>query len=184
MKKLKIAGFAFCILAVAACAHDSRQEVGSSAAQSWGAAERVVGMGNFYFAGQPDAAGFAQARAHGVEIVIDLRDPKEQQWNGRAAAEEAGLAYYNIVVPGRDDLPFKPERMQQIEQILADNPGRKVLVHCASGSRAAGWFAIHLATQSGYSVDEAIATASELNMMRSSTEAAARAYLEGSSPDE
>jgi hypothetical protein len=44
--------------------------------------------------------------------------------------------------------------------------GEKVIVHCASGQRAAGWFAYHIKTRHQETTDNALKEAAEVGLER------------------
>jgi len=129
----------------------------------WGSSAHVVAADGFYFAGQPDAAGFAQAAAAGVTTVINLRRPDEVEWDVGAAVRQAGMAYFNEpLLMGRDGIDAAS--VARISQLVADKPDGQVLIHCASGNRVAVWWALHLAAQHGMASQQAVAMAQQAGM--------------------
>ncbi|MEM9057035.1 MAG: sulfur transferase domain-containing protein [Pseudomonadota bacterium] len=164
-------------LTLGACANQAQPPVPETIAPAWGTGGEVVSAGRLYFAGQPSPDGLKAVRESGVNVVIDLRGVDERRWDEAAAAKAAGLAYHHVPVPRGTAQPYSREGVAKIEAILADNPDANVLVHCASGSRVAGWYAIYLAQTLGLSTDEAIDAAGDTGLLRSSSAAAARAYL-------
>ena len=90
----------------------------------WGTADSVMHLENLYISGQPDRAGLEAARTHGVEVVIDLRDPSEREWDEGRAADELGLIYHNVPVSRRSST-FDPDVVSQIDAIVKNTEGRK-----------------------------------------------------------
>ena len=130
---------------------------------AWGSSAHVVAAGGFYFAGQPDAAGFAQAAAAGVTTVINIRGPEEADWDVGAAVQQAGMAYFN------EPLVLSEEHIDsasaaRISRLVEDKGDGTVLIHCASGNRVAIWWALHLAAHKGVDGETAVALARQAGM--------------------
>lgn len=147
------------------------------AVESWGESTRVVQAGRFFIAGQPDKLALERAKAEDVSIVINLRGESESDWDEAGAAGSLGLEFYQVPVDGgAEQLATGP--LVKISEIVQANPDAKILVHCASGTRASAWFAVYLADYMGMGVDEAIAVANQTGLNRKSMEDKVRAYLE------
>jgi heme/copper-type cytochrome/quinol oxidase subunit 3 len=86
--------------------------------------------------------------------VINLRAPWELRWDERSAVEALGMSYYNVPVTGRS---FDPKAFARVEELVSQNRGKEILIHCASSTRAGGWLATHLVRERGMSVDDALA---------------------------
>lgn len=139
----------------------------------WGGARRVTHVGQLWFADAPDPAALAKAREAGVSVVVDLRDPSEARFDEKAAAEAAGLRYYNVPVTGS---AFDPAAMKRIDALVQEHQQEGVLVHCSSSNRAGGWFAVHLAEQ-GMSLDDALAVGRRTGITKAGIEERVRDYL-------
>jgi uncharacterized protein (TIGR01244 family) len=139
--------------AAALAADDSVSPEDVNGPFSWGTATRVTQLEDLFFADQPDRAGFEQAREAGVEVVINLRDPAELDWDEPAAAKELGLTYYNVPITGPR---FDPAAIARIDALVDEHEGSKILVHCGSSNRVGGWLATRLITQ-GMSTEDAVA---------------------------
>lgn len=144
---------------------------------AWGEAGNVRRYAHLYFAGQPDAAGLEAAKQAGVSVVINLRQPGEHDWDEAAAAEAAGLRYYSVPVNGA--APLARADMERIEAIVHEHEDADVLIHCASGNRAAAWLAIHLVERHGMETDEALALGRDAGITRGAWVAKVRDYLGG-----
>jgi uncharacterized protein (TIGR01244 family) len=133
----------------------SISSVDFAAPQVWGAAGNVIGVKHLYLSGQPDQATLETAVEHGVGVVINLRGPREYDWDENGAATKLGLTYYNVPITGREP-GFDADTIARISTLVAQHRDTKVLVHCASGNRVSGWFAVHLAQDHGMPVEESI----------------------------
>ena len=121
---------------------------------TWGAARNVTRLDQLWFAGQPDRVGLEAARAAGVQMVINLRAPSELRWDERSAVEALGMSYFNVPVTGRS---FDPKAFARIEELVAENREKEILIHCATSSRAGGWLATHLVRERQMSIADALA---------------------------
>ncbi|MDX1555043.1 MAG: sulfur transferase domain-containing protein [Xanthomonadales bacterium] len=147
------------------------------ARETWGNDTSVAAVGRFYIAGQPDLEALQQAKENGVSIVINLRMSSEFDWDEAGAAASAALDYHQVPVRGgRPELDASA--MQAITDIVEASPDAQVMVHCASGNRAAAWLAVYLAENQGVSADEAVAVANRAGLTREGMENKVRAYLE------
>ena len=120
---------------------------------TWGGVSNVTGLSHLWFSGQPDAAALERAKAEGITVVINLRDPSEFDWDERSAVESLGLTYYNVPVVGEG---FDPEAFERIETLVHQHHDEQVLLHCASSNRVGGWLATHMVSRHDMSVDEAL----------------------------
>lgn len=172
MRALLLAG----ALALLACSEPASSGFEVSAPVSWGAAESVTRVSRLWFAGQPDQAGLQAARDNGVALVINLRKPGELDWDEAAAVESLGMHYASVPIPRQGPLPGSA--LEQIEQLVKQHPDDQILIHCASGQRAAGWLATHLVSRHGLEPDAAIDVARRAGMTRPGMEQRVRDYLE------
>lgn len=146
--------------------------------QVWGSAASVVGVQRLYISGQPDAAGLDEAQRQGVGAIINLRGPDESEWDEAQAAASRGIAYYQVPISGRDP-NFDPAVINRISELVAQHPGEPVLVHCASGNRAAAWLAIHLVQDHGLGTDTALEIARPAGLTYAPLEPKIRRFLGG-----
>ncbi len=143
---------------------------------AWGAASRVMHARNLWLADQPDRVGLEAAKARGVRVVINLREPSELDWNEQAATEALGLTYYNVPVSQTE--PFSPSAFGRVEELVAKHSNDQVLVHCSSGNRVAGWFATHLVRQHGMTAAEAIEVGKKAGITKEAIVTKVRDYLQ------
>ncbi len=104
--------------------------------------------------GQPTEADLEKLAASGVKTIINMRTAGEPgSWEEAPKASELGITYRDLPISGADDLT--PENAQ----VLADLLGPEALpafVHCASGNRVGGLFAVKAFHLDGKSLDEAM----------------------------
>ena len=130
--------------------------------QNWGNLEQVRQYKNLYFAGQPDEAALTHFKNLGGVAVINLREPGETDFDEKAIVEKLGLEYFNFPVSGRKEL--SAATMEKIGKTVQQKGDVPVMVHCASGNRAAAWLATHLVTVHQDSLDNALKVAKSLGL--------------------
>lgn len=149
------------LLGVVACASSGQPELTPADVHvqpAWGPVDNVTRVSRLYFSGQPDAEALRAAAAEGVEVVINLREPGESDFDEASAAAEAGQLYYNVPVSRKGE-SFDPEAMERIGELVRQHPGQKVLLHCRTGQRATSWLAIHLVEDHGLTPQQSLAVA-------------------------
>jgi len=142
---------------------------------TWGGVDNVTHVRHLWFAAQPDEAALEEAKSEGVDVVINLRDPSEHEWDEKAVVEGLGMAYYNLPVRGGE--PFDRETFERIETLVAKHRDKQVLIHCSSSNRVGGWLATHLARRHGLSVEESLAVGRRAGITKEGIEQAVRGYL-------
>jgi uncharacterized protein (TIGR01244 family) len=132
----------------------------------------VMQYDRFYIAAQLTVESLEGAKAAGVETIINIREPEEMTWDEKTAVEEAGFKYFHIPVSRQGK--FEKAPFDAIDAAAAEG---QVWIHCASGNRAAGWFAAYLVIKQGYSVDEALALGDQLGITNDGIRQKVREYV-------
>ena len=144
--------------------------------QTWGAAQNVVKLKHLYFSAQPDERTFLAAKTNGVDVVINLRESDETDWNEAGAASDAGIKYYSVPI-SRSGYSFDPKSMSKISAIVQDHHKQNILLHCSSGNRASAWLAVHLTEDHGLPIDASLAVAKRAGLTNSDVEARVVKFL-------
>ena len=117
---------------------------------------RVVRDGSVLIAPQPLAADLEALGAKGVRRVINLRTSEEMATLGfdeAALAQSKGMAYTLLPIAG--NAGFTPAALDAFSAAMASGEG-DVLLHCASGTRAAHLCAAWLVREQGLSPEDAM----------------------------
>jgi protein tyrosine phosphatase (PTP) superfamily phosphohydrolase (DUF442 family) len=144
--------------------------------QDWGAASNVVGVKHLYLSAQPDQVTLKLAIEHGVGVVINLREPNEQDWDENGAAASLGLTYYNLPI-GRSGPGFDADILAQISKLVGKHRDTKILMHCSSGNRAGAWFAVHLVRDHGMPVERSIEMSQLVGLTNAGMKSRVREFL-------
>lgn len=129
----------------------------------------------FVLAGSVEPSTLAFLRTSGITHVINLRKPAEGDFKGEAdGLRVIGMEYASCPTdrePTFAEIDAFRARMKAL-------PSRaKVLVHCATGNRAAGLLMAFWVLDKGMPKDEALALAHKAGLKNPATETAVLAYL-------
>jgi len=152
------------IFALAVSGASRAVQTGTSNATS-GAADRsiarrlkIVGVTNagevtaaLYRGAQPTAQGFKALASMGVNIVVDLRGFDKGE---RERVDKLGMEY--VAIPWHCPFP-RDEAFARFLELIRQNPGKKVFVHCRLGDDRAGMtIAAYRMAEQGWTAQEAM----------------------------
>jgi uncharacterized protein (TIGR01244 family) len=83
----------------------------------------------------------SEAATQGVATVIDLRHPSEGIAEEGALVRKHGMTYVNIPVTPET---LSREQVDRVAELFADSNKRPALIHCSSGNRVGGLWALYL----------------------------------------
>jgi len=89
-----------------------------------------------YRGAQPVPAGYEQLQQLGIAIVVDLHNHGAAERRERRAVESRGMRYVSL--PASPIQGPTGAQIAQFFQLLRDNPGRKIFVHCKHGADRTG----------------------------------------------
>ncbi len=115
--------------------------------------------------GQPTVEQIEAAARAGFRTIVNLRTPGEKgSWDEAAKVAELGLRYEAIPIAGADGLTA--ENATRLAEVVADPEARPVMVHCASGNRVGGLFAMKAFHVDGEDAERALAIGRESGLTR------------------
>ena len=98
---------------------------------------------------QPTQQDLTEAKQQGVQTVIDMRMLSETPSPNAELVKNSGLNYVNIPV---DKTLLSVQQVDEFDAALKQNHG-PVLLHCATGTRAAMLLALSRARQHGWTAE-------------------------------
>jgi len=118
----------------------------------------IVGVPNagqvtpkLYRGAQPNARGFEALSKLGVNIVVDLRGSRQGE---REQVNKLGMQY--VAIPWHCPFP-RDDAFARFLELLRQNPGKKVFVHCRLGDDRAGMtIAAYRMAEQGWTSEEAM----------------------------
>jgi protein tyrosine/serine phosphatase len=106
---------------------------------------------NLYRGAQPNAQGFEALAKMGVNIVVDLRGSSDQE---RKRVNKLGMQY--AAIPWHCPFP-RDDAFARFLELIRQNPGKKVFVHCRLGDDRAGMtIAAYRMAEQGWTAQEAM----------------------------
>lgn len=106
--------------------------------------------------GVPDRQAIKAAADAGFEAVISLQTPGEPgAIEEEARVREAGLRFLRIPVAGAAGLTR--DNARRLDAALTEHRNGKLIVHCASGNRVGGLFALRAGLLQNRPLEEAVA---------------------------
>ena len=113
--------------------------------------------------------------------MLNLRQPSEHRADDeRAAAETAGLKYFNVPVEYGNP---KDEQADEFLRLTDDSANRPMFIHCTAAIRVGAFWMIRRVLRDGLTVDAALEEARKVGLTQSPhLEEFARAYIEKHKP--
>lgn len=140
------------LLAPVACSRDTDKAASKAADIQF---RNMKKIGNLHLGGQPSPDELRRAVEAGANTVINLRGVDEPGVaDEQALAAELGVAYVSIPISGVDDLTLDAAR--KLDDALSSAAGKPVIVHCSSGNRVGGLFAVRARELQQKTADEAL----------------------------
>ncbi|HJU84103.1 MAG TPA: sulfur transferase domain-containing protein [Holophagaceae bacterium] len=131
--------------------------------------------GFFIVQGEPDDATFKALKAAGITSVVNLRTDAEGPFEVEAHAVGLAGAGYTRCPTEREP---SDAALDAFRKTLRELPrGGAVLLHCASGNRAAGALYTFMVLDRGMDQEKALAVAQGAGLHSPATEAAVKAYV-------
>lgn len=125
--------------------------------------------------GQPTPDQIRALASLGYGTVVNLRTPQEKDQTDPALVESLGMSYVSL--PIGDPTTLNEQNAFELAEIL-DNTDAPVVVHCASGNRVGGLFALKAFYVDGNTPEEALAIGRDAGMTRTDSIVRQRLGLE------
>jgi len=162
-----LGGLIALLVALAACSTQVRQEESIPTPES----VQVEGVRNAHrvgadllFAGQLTPEGIAELAKQGYHTVLNMRGEDEMDWDEKAAVEAAGMSYETL--PMAYPIESIPDEWVDRFDALMRDASRPIVLHCSSGNRVAGLWAVWLAEREGVDPARALELGREAGMTR------------------
>ncbi|WP_240624065.1 dual specificity protein phosphatase family protein [Ahniella affigens] len=120
--------------------------------------DQATAKGSIIIAAQPTEGDLHSLKARGISHVINLRSDEEMASLNFAESDLVamqGIQYQHLPIAASSD--YQPAVLKALQNAVDSNDG-KVLVHCASGGRAAMLYAAYAMQHEGLSPDAAMRT--------------------------
>lgn len=88
---------------------------------------------HIYRGAQPDKAGVDYLKSIGVDTIVDLNDDVEAEVIEQHEAEEAGIRFVPLSLPGLAIMPRDTAKVALAIKVMASQRSGTVFIHCAHG---------------------------------------------------
>lgn len=147
--------------------------------------DKAPQLGHVVYGRQPDEATIPLLKDQGINMVISVRfDDEPVGFDSRQLVEKSGMSFQQISFY-KGKLADRPRAVDataidEISKLLSAtaSSGGKVLLHCASGQRAAGALAAVLVRDYGYSREDALEYAQKAGMTSTGVASALDQYFD------
>ncbi len=119
-------------------------------------------VGDLLFAGQPSASALERLASDGYRTVLSTRSVNEVPWNEQAKVEALGMKFVSIpMTPPVNEIT--DEQVRGFAQLM-QKAERPIVLHCGSGNRVSGLWAVWLIENQNMNIDQALALAEKTGM--------------------
>lgn len=164
------------IVALVACSERAAERTADTGAAAMEAATaipdpepcQIEGMrncaktGDVLIGSQPTEAALETLATQGYKTVVTTRADGEIDWDERAKVESLGMRFVQIPMPS-PVTEITDEQVAQLDAVLSGDTG-PVVLHCGSGNRVSGLWAVWLAADRGLAPTEALRLAALAGM--------------------
>ena len=119
-------------------------------------------VGDLLIGSQPSVAALSHLADEGYEVILSTRGETELSWDEKAVVDSLGMRFVSIPMPN-PVTGITDEQVDLFAEFMSGDHGRVVL-HCGSGNRMSGLWAVWLVEKEGLSPEEALDLAERTGM--------------------
>ena len=114
------------------------------------------------FGGQPTEDALVELKNRGFKTILTTRGEGELQWDEKTKVEELGMTFASVPM----NHPVEEITDDQVARFaeLMENGERPIVLHCGSGNRVAGLWAVWLVEVEGMEPGPALELAEKAGM--------------------
>lgn len=123
---------------------------------------KAVRVGDLLFSGQPSKTGLKNLADMGYKTVLSTRGETEVTWDEAAAVDSLGMSFFSIPMPGPVN-EITDEQVSRFDKLLG-TAKQPLVLHCGSGNRISGLWAVWLVEYKKVSPEKAVDLATQTGM--------------------
>jgi len=157
--------FGICLMAGWACSGKSERTPPAAAqpvAVTVPGMKNAVEVGDLLFGAQPSREALAELKAKGYKTIVSTRGAGELPWDEGAVVDSLGLRFASVPME-KPVTAITDDEVARFASLMATEE-RPMVLHCGSGNRVAGLWAVWLVEYEGVSRDEALSLAEKAGM--------------------
>lgn len=152
-------GLAGILIVFAACSGRTRPE---PQAVTVAGMANTVRVGDLLFGAQPSREALETLRSQGYKTVLTTRGGNELSWDEKALADSLGMRFASIPME-KPVTEITDDEVARFAGLMQAAP-RPMVLHCGSGNRVAGLWAVWLVEHEGMAPEEALTLAGKAGM--------------------
>lgn len=118
--------------------------------------------GDMLIGGQPSIDALRHLAGDGYQVILSTRGEGEVPWDEKAVVDSLGMRFVTIPMPSPVN-EITDLQVELFDDVMTGSEGRVVL-HCGSGNRASGLWAVWLVEKEGVAPEVAIKLAEQTGM--------------------
>jgi uncharacterized protein (TIGR01244 family) len=118
--------------------------------------------GDILIGGQPTEDGLEELAAKGYKTVLSTRSEAEVTWDEKVKAESLGMKFVHIPMDKPID-NIKDEWVDEFTRVMTKGE-HPIVMHCGSGNRISGLWAVYLVEHEKVDPDSALKMATKTGM--------------------
>lgn len=124
----------------------------------------AVQVGDLLFGGQPTRQALAALGREGYRTVLSTRGSGELKWDERSVVDSLGMNYASIPI-AHSSKEITDDEVAEFDDLMKHGE-RPMVLHCSSGNRVAGLWAVWLVERKGVDPGQALDLAAKAGMTR------------------
>ncbi len=146
----------FIIMLVISCREPSPQKVTIDGVKN------AVRVGNYIFCSQPSKIGLKNLANSDYKTVLSTRGETELNWDEAVVVDSLGMAFVSIPMPGPVQ-EITDIQVNRFDKFMA-SARKPVVLHCGSGNRVSGLWAVWLVEKKNMVPEKALEFATQTGM--------------------
>lgn len=124
----------------------------------------TVRVGDLLFGAQPSPEALLRLKADGYKTVLSTRGPDELSWDEKAMVDSLGMQFVSIPM-AKPVTAITDDEVARFDDLMKHGK-RPMVLHCGSGNRVAGLWAVWLAERDGMTPEAAVELAGKAGMKK------------------
>lgn len=126
--------------------------------------DEAVRVDDLLFGPLPSQSALEQLGGEGFRTVLTVQPASELDWDEKKVVEDLGMRFIAVPMP-KPIRSISEAQLDRFDEAMETAP-RPMLLHCSSGNRVAGLYAVWLAERKGVPPEEAVRRGEAVGMTK------------------